>query len=257
MKQKHVQRIHVIVGGLFEMTAVVVHLEMYLFGNHFAAELLPPGCVREVCVEKAEGVERYRLAQQVRVRRKEKRKVVLQMTAVPMELVQETAAQSGRHAAAGQLINPHPGECSKADLERTRPVDAAMKRIRGDPAFDLGPDLVQEAIVAREQKSLREQHQVLMAVQLPNDLMVSGLRRVQIRNAAEIVQTCFPAADIVAPPVDLWPSFDGQAQQREPVFENLLSEADHPGCEFGVFEALRDAPGIDCPAMRRGGEGKW
>src|SRR5690349_1971822 len=129
-----------------------------------------------------------------------------------------------------------------------------MKGIGIDPAVELRPSLIQVALVAGKQEGLREQHQVLVPVQLPDDLVIAGFRSVQIRHAAEIVQTCFLAIRVVATPEDFWSRFDGQAEQRKAVLENLSGSPNYIRCEAAAFQANSDELGIETEVMRGGVE---
>src|SRR4029077_16181764 len=104
-------------------------------------------------------MKHHRFAQQMRVRREEKRKIYLDVPAVLVQRLQETRAQGRWHLSARQMVDPDPGECAKSDLQRTDPIDAALARVRLDPAFQLQPDLGEQLRIGIEQVELREQNQ--------------------------------------------------------------------------------------------------
>src|ERR1700722_17465157 len=106
----------------------------------------------------------------------------------------------GRHFGANKVIDPDPGHRAKRDFESARPVGPAMKRVAGDPAFELRANLVQMALVACKQIRLRQYNQVLMPVQFPDHLVVARARGVEVRNAAKVGEAGFNAAQGVAAP---------------------------------------------------------
>src|ERR1700686_3021651 len=99
--------------------------------------------------------------------------------------------------------------------------------VGGKPALQLRLNLVHVRAIAREQKRLREYHQVLVPVQFPNRLVVASPYRVQVWNQPKIVETCFDPAGVIPPPADLGSGFDRQAKNWKPMCADLLSERDH------------------------------
>lgn len=77
-----------------------------------------------------------------------------------------------------------------------------MKRVLREPAFELADDFAEEILAAGETVSLGEENQVSVAIELPNDLVVTGFGGVEIGDTAEIDGAGFDAARIVAPPAD-------------------------------------------------------
>jgi hypothetical protein len=102
-----------------------------------------------------------------------------------------------------------------------------MKRIRCDPAIQLGANLGQISRVTREQMRLRQNHQVLMPVQLPDDFVIARARRIQERNAPEIYKICLDPARVIAAPTDFGARFDGPAKDRESMPPDLIGPVHH------------------------------
>src|SRR4029077_6081375 len=115
-------------------------------------------------------------AEQVRVRGKVKRQVRGEVEAVMIKRLEKAPAKVVLETAAHEVINPEPGERAESDFERAGPVDAAMEGVLLDPALDLAADLI-EAVGAAH---LGEHDQVLMAVELPDDLVIPGARGVEV-----------------------------------------------------------------------------
>ena len=74
-------------------------------------------------------------AQQMRVRRKVKREIILEMTAVPVELLKKFLAKSGGKTIADQMINPDPRQSPERHFESAGPVDSPLERIGAKPAL--------------------------------------------------------------------------------------------------------------------------
>src|SRR5579862_9786106 len=66
-----------------------------------------------------------------------------------------------------------------------------------------------------------------MPAQFPNHLVVTRPRRVQILNQSKIIETCFDAAGIIPPPMDLRAGLDGQPQNWNPMAPDLAGESNH------------------------------
>ena len=65
----------------------------------------------------------------------------------------------------------HPVRGADRHVHRARPVRPDLDRVGGDPVLELGPDLVQVALLAGHPVGGREQREVLEAGQLPGTLM--------------------------------------------------------------------------------------
>ena len=130
----------------------------------------------------------------------------------------------GGHACPYHMVNPNPRKRAEGHFERTCPIGSTMKWIRLDPAFQLRANLVQVCGVTRQQVRLRQDHQVLMTVQFPNDFVIAGARSVQEGDAAEIDQTGINTARVIAPPVDLGAGIHDLSEDRESMRPNFLGE---------------------------------
>src|SRR5580704_452042 len=152
-----------------------------------------------------------------------------------------------RQFAANKVIDPDPRQRAECDFERTGPVSPAMKRVGDDPAFELRANFVQVAHVARQQIGLRQNNQVLVAVQFPDRLVVARARRVEIRNAAKVAETGFNPAQIVAAPADIGTGVDGHSQNWKLVAPDLIGKIDGllrtVGAEVGKY-------GLGCEPAR-------
>src|SRR5262249_10856289 len=110
------------------------------------------------------------------------------------------------------MRDPHPGQGAHGDLERARPVDATHVGICHPPAFQLALDLTNEVLPAGHASRLRQDDEMLMAIELPDDLVVADAARVEEGNGPRI---CGPAGDVprvVAAPIDVRAGVDLQAE---------------------------------------------
>src|SRR5437667_11188457 len=57
VKQEHVERVNVIVGGLLEMTSIGVNLPLHLLAHHFRAKLLPTCGFRQPGEKQSESMQ--------------------------------------------------------------------------------------------------------------------------------------------------------------------------------------------------------
>src|SRR6266478_5240153 len=106
----------------------------------------------------------------------------------------------GAERFARQMINPDPRQRTKRDFQSAGPVNACSERILQKPAFQLRPDFSHELVSPSQPVGLREHDKVLVTIQLPNELVIPGARRVQERNSPEIVWWRFTSANRIAPP---------------------------------------------------------
>ena len=141
MQQEHVRGVEVIIRRLLDVAAIGVNLAFHLLAHHARAKLFPRAALRKSSEEQPQRVQRQRLAQQMRVRRKVERKIILQMAAVLIELAQPFHAELRDHLLARQVIDPDPRQRPKRHFQRADPVDSAMIRIRREPAFELRANL--------------------------------------------------------------------------------------------------------------------
>jgi len=92
--------------------------------------------------------------------------------------------------------------------------------------------------VAGQEQRLGQHYEVLMPVQFPDDLVVTGARLVEIRNAAEVDGAGFDPGEIVAAPLDSGARINLDTQKRESVGENLFGKGQNFAFERGATESL-------------------
>jgi hypothetical protein len=102
-----------------------------------------------------------------------------------------------------------------------------MERIFVHPTRELGTDFVQISGVSGQQVGLRQNHQVLMPVQLPNDFVIAGMLCVEEPNTAKVDQSSLDAPQIIPAPMDLGAGIDGPAKDRKPVRADVFRKADY------------------------------
>src|ERR1700674_3331636 len=100
------------------------------------------------------------------------------------------------------MIQPDPRERPESDFKGTAPADALQERILLPPGGQLTFRLAQILLTAFEQERLRQNHQVLVPVQLPDDLVIPGALEIQVRNAAGTGEAGGLIVNRVASPVD-------------------------------------------------------
>src|SRR5882757_9988552 len=98
------------------------------------------------------------------------------------------------------MPNPDPGKRPERDLQSAGPVDAAHETIGREPALELLHDLVEILALATQKERLRQQHEMLMAIQLPDVLVVADRIEIEIRHAAHVAERGRFAVRIILAP---------------------------------------------------------
>ena len=75
----------------------------------------------------------------------------------------------------GQMQRPDPGDRAEPELQHAAPVDPTQRRIGLQPALQLGGDNVYVAAVSCQPRRPAERKPVLMAIELPDDLVIANL----------------------------------------------------------------------------------
>src|SRR5579863_563321 len=137
----------------------------------------------------------------MRVGREIERQIELQIAAVLIQALQQLISYS--KLSPPKVIQPNPGKRPKSDFKGAAPVDSVQERILLPPGGQLTFRLAQILVAAREPERLRQNHQVLVPVQLPDDLVIPGALEIQIRNPGGIGETGGLVVNRVAAPFDL------------------------------------------------------
>src|SRR5688572_24070411 len=128
------------------------------------------------------------------------------------------------------------------------PVDAGKRLVVPQPAFELAADSVGVAGITRQPERASKLQPVLMAVQLPNDLVVADLgteeRHVGVEDAR-----CPAVMDRIRMPID--PSVAGEAYVV--VAKQIVSALEQAVRPRGSVAACVGPAGEHLMAQRRGG----
>src|SRR4029079_13770021 len=84
-----------------------------------------------------------------------------------------------RGAVAEELDGPRPRHRPEGELEHARPVDAVQRRIGVQPVLEVADETIAIAAIAGQPAGGAEQAEVLMAVGLPDDLVIA-VRRIEV-----------------------------------------------------------------------------
>src|SRR5438477_10988893 len=68
---------------------------------------------------------------------------------------------------------------------------------------------------------------MLLTVQLPNNLVITGTGRIEIRDAAEKVEARFDSVYVIAPPSNIRAGPDLKSQDRELMPPDLIRDFDY------------------------------
>ena len=126
------------------------------------------------------------------------------MTAVQRKCAGHVAGKTRRdhRRICDEVRQPEPREAAKRHLERARPVDADGGRILLLPVVPLAERLVQEPLLRRQAKRLRQRHQMLMSTQFPGDLDVPDFLEIEKGNVEPRLLRGTFSVDGVEAPVD-------------------------------------------------------
>lgn len=139
--------------------------------------------------------------------------------------IEQPAAEAFAHRVASDVEHPDPRKRAKCDFERAGPIDPVTVRVRAPPAFELRFDLAQKLWPPGEPPRLRQQYEMLVAVELPDYFVIAHPLEIEIRHPAEIIYAArFPAA-VIASPINFRTGFDLISHQRETMGQNALRQA--------------------------------
>src|ERR1043165_8225051 len=87
-----------------------------------------------------------------------------------------------------KVKRPQPRHRAKRDFQTARPVNPELRRVRVHPCLEMRRERARVSLIARQPVSLTERHEILMPVQLPDDLLVTGDFSVEIVELAPVQQ---------------------------------------------------------------------
>jgi len=144
------------------------------------------------------------------------------------------------------MPDPRPGQGAKRCFQSAGPVDSPAERILVQPAFQLAEDLPVAGGIVLHAARLRQQHQVLVPVQFPDDLVIARTLEIQVRDQPEVAQAGLHRVLVIAAPTDFRTCVYRYAQQRKPVFTDARRQAP-------CFH-LKRRPTQPCRSRRRVGQ---
>ena len=77
-----------------------------------------------------------------------------------------------------QLANPQPRKRAKRDFEAAGPIDSHRIRVFLTPVIPLGAQFVNVTLVSGEAVRFRQRDQMLVAIQFPNDFVISNFAEI-------------------------------------------------------------------------------
>src|ERR1041384_2245728 len=144
MKQEHAHGINVIIARPLEMASIRVNLAADLCLHYVVPDLFPAVRMWAARQQNAQRMRCNGFCEQMSVRRKIIRKVVLEIPAVLVQGIQKTPAQEAGHVLAHQMKYPSPGKRPERYFKSAGPINSAQKWIPLQPTRYLTPDLIQE-----------------------------------------------------------------------------------------------------------------
>ncbi len=162
--------------------------------------------------KRAEGVERNGFAQQMGIGGEIDGQVFKEIAAVLIQRREEAFTELRGHGFADKLPEPDPRYCPESHFESAGPIDAALKRVLGEPGFELSEDLVKILGFAGKQMGLGQENKMLMTVEFPDEFVVAHCFETQIFDATEVIRGRGFLRDVVATPIYIRTGFDGESQ---------------------------------------------
>ena len=194
----------VIVERLLEVCPVRTHLAEQLLAQDVPSGDAPAlgGSEHGKCRTQIQ--QSQRLAGEMRVRAVVGREIALDVARVAAQRLERRQQQLVRELRriGEQLQRPEPGDRAIRHLEAARPVHAESRRVRLDPSRQLCGERARVARVARIRVRLPEGDEVLMAIHLPDELVVAHRRGIEIGDPAPVPERRTRAARGIEMPVD-------------------------------------------------------
>src|ERR1700693_244073 len=150
---------------------------------------------------------------------------------MPVKLAEPLHAELRDRFFADQVVCPDPRQGAETDFQRAHPIDSPVVWIREEPALELRANLAEIIGVSRETERLRQQHQMLMTIRLPDHFVVAAAPHIQIGDSAEISQITFHSTGVIAAPGDFGAGVDGQSEDWKLMLSNLFREGNCFFCE--------------------------
>src|SRR5258707_1456219 len=118
----------------------------------------------------------------MRIGRKISGEIALDVTAAENQRPAQIGVKRRGHdgAALQKGTDPQPGETAEGYFEAAGPVNSDGVGILLLPGIPLGKQLVGKTLVSRQQIGLRQNDEVLMAIQFPRDLGVAYQLEIEI-----------------------------------------------------------------------------
>src|SRR6516162_7777252 len=155
-----------------------------------------------------------------------------------IELGKKTSLKRLRHLRVEQVPYPNPREGTKGNFESAGPVDTPLERILLPPVLELPEDVLPEFLASRNHVGLSQKDKMLVAVDLPDKLVVADSRSVEIRKAAKVIFRSLGSLQRVAPPGHLRAVFDQLVENGDPALEDFLCRPDNLLGVLGIADGL-------------------
>ena len=79
---------------------------------------------------------------------------------------------------------------------------------------------------------------MLVAVELPDHLMISGAGGIEVGKEAEVIQSGFDSTLVVAPPADFRSRLYSHSEELKMAAQNIFRHFHNPGCIGCLFESM-------------------
>ena len=117
-----------------------------------------------------------------------------------VEASEKGGTGGGRKGGATEVPDPDPVEGAEGDFESAGPVHAPLEGILFVPRGKLGRDGVEVIGPGIKAPSLSKNNEMVVAIQFPEEFVITGAGEVEVGNTAEVVGWKFMAVNGIATP---------------------------------------------------------
>src|SRR5437870_6577721 len=158
------------------MQTIAQHLARCLLLDDLPSALLPTICCSDFGTDGTNEKQGDCFAEQMGIGREIRRKVGVNVSSAHTESAQPFVTKAGQHGRrfCEKKIGPNPGETTEGHFQAAGPVYAEWVGVFSVPVLPLVEYFLGKLLITGKPVRLRQNHKMLMAIQLPNDFAVAS-----------------------------------------------------------------------------------
>src|SRR5438132_1549282 len=164
------------------MQAITQYLLRRLLLNDLPSTLLPAIGRSDFGTERTDEKQGDCLPEQMGIGREIRRKVVVNVSSAHTESPQPFVTKTGYHGwrICEQKICPDPRQTSERHFQAAGPINADWIRVFSVPVLPLVEYFLGKPLITCKPVCLRQNHEMLMAVQFPDNFAIAGFFKIKI-----------------------------------------------------------------------------